>query len=155
MLAEALVGHLVGDFLLQTDFMAQNKKNPHPGPIPVDLEEWSGYCRTQDWDACKRYSDRLDAWHVAKAAWVRGRHACALHCALWSLAVMLFAGWWVWWVFPVLFLTHYAQDRTQVIAEYMRVVGQSQFAKNLGPWASIAVDNTWHCVVLFVLSKHL
>lgn len=30
-----LLAHLVGDYLLQTDWMAKNKANPHPGPFPA------------------------------------------------------------------------------------------------------------------------
>jgi hypothetical protein len=105
----AIVGHLVGDYLLQNDWMALHKK----------------------------------------ASSLR----CAIHCALWTLAVCAFAGWWVWWVPLVLFTTHFAQDRTNVVAWWMDAVGQRAFRTGVcAPWSTIVVDNVWHIVVLALVS---
>ena len=105
----ALVGHLVGDYLLQNDWQALNKK--------------------------------------------KSTAICAIHCALWSTSVLLFA-WWPLWTWPVLFATHFAQDRTNVIAWWMDTAGQKGFRTGvLGPWSMVVVDNVWHIVTLWGISK--
>ncbi len=104
---EAFVGHLVGDYLLQNDWMAKNKHSSTP--------------------------------------------ICALHCGLWSVSVLLFAAWPLW-TLPVLFVTHFIQDRTKIIEWYMQVTGQKEFAlPPYAPWSIIIVDNTWHIVVLWAI----
>lgn len=113
-LSYAVVGHLVGDYLLQNDYQAQGKKVSSP--------------------------------------------ICALHCLLWTLAVLAFAGsgWWVWWVPIVLFVTHFVQDRGPLVRRYMHAIGQDSFAgPPLGPWSIIAVDNVFHLVVLAVVARCL
>jgi hypothetical protein len=35
-----LCGHLLGDFILQNDWMARNKANKHPGPEPFRGRKW-------------------------------------------------------------------------------------------------------------------
>jgi hypothetical protein len=103
----ALVGHLVGDYLIQNDWMALNKKQ--------------------------------SSLH------------CAVHCALWTLSVILFAGWPAWTAIP-LFVTHFVQDRTQVISWWMDLVGQKAFRTGIcAPWSSIVVDNVWHIVAIWVI----
>jgi hypothetical protein len=112
MLVYAIVGHLVGDYLLQNDWMAQNKK--------------------------------------------KASFPCAVHCLLWTMAVTVLAGWWVWWVPPVLFVTHFIQDRTTVINWWMRFNRQSGFASPpLAPWSIIVVDNVWHILTLALIAKGL
>lgn len=119
----AIIGHLVGDYLLQNDWMANGKKREN---LP-----------------------------------------CAVHCFLWAWSVCLFSGWAgnciVW---AILFLTHYAQDRTQIIPWFMRSIGQRRFMQcdsfdltdmrvvpGLGPWSIIVVDNVWHIVTLWAVWK--
>lgn len=108
----AIVGHLVGDYLLQNDWQAQGKK--------------------------------------------RSSLICGVHCLLWTIAVVVAAGWWVWWVPPCLFLTHFIQDRTGVVLAWMKLIGQESFSKPpLGPWSIIVVDNVWHIVTLAVIARIL
>lgn len=110
-LAFAIVGNLAGDYTLQNDWMANNKK---------------------------------------KVSWI-----CAVHCAIWTASVVTMAGpsWLVWWVPFVLFLTHFAQDRTNLVLWYMKKNGQAGFATNLGPWSIIAVDNVLHIVTLATVAR--
>jgi hypothetical protein len=82
-LAFAIIGHLVGDYLLQSDWMAEGKKRSSP--------------------------------------------ICALHCALWTASVVVLAGWFLWWVAPALFLTHFLQDRTTVVKRFMVATGKAKF----------------------------
>lgn len=120
----AIIGHLVGDYLLQNDWMALKKKK---ASLP-----------------------------------------CIVHCLLWTLSVMFFAEWYGWrdigwaserywfdWrVFGFLFITHFIQDRTQIIKHWMRFNGQSSFAlPPLGPWSVIVVDNVWHIVAIWAAWK--
>jgi len=113
-LALAIIGHLVGDYLLQTDWQAAGKK---------------------------------------KSSWI-----CAVHCLLWTAAVVLLAGraWWVWWVPLVLFTTHFIQDRTNLVRWSMQHCGQQQFAKPpMASWSVIAVDNTFPLLTLASVAKVL
>lgn len=109
-LTYAIVGHLVGDYLLQNDWMALHKK--------------------------------------------QSAFRCSVHCALWTTAVCLFAGWWAWWVWPVLFAAHFAQDHTNVVARWMDAIGQTQFRTGpCAPWSIIVVDNVWHIVTLYAVAR--
>lgn len=109
-LISALVGHLVGDYLLQNDWMALNKKQ-------------------------------------------RSFH-CAVHCAIWTACVCLFAGWFNPLVIASLFVTHFIQDRTQIVAWYMDHVGQTSFRTGMcAPWSAIVVDNVWHILTLWIISQ--
>lgn len=106
----ALVGHLVGDYLLQNDWMALNKK--------------------------------------------KNSLICLLHAFLWTLAVCAFAEWWYPRAFLVLLITHFLQDRTNFINYWMDCVGQYKFRTGpLAPWSSIAVDNVFHIVTIWVVWK--
>lgn len=107
-----LVGHLVGDFLLQNDWMALGKKKAH---IP-----------------------------------------CLVHVTLYTLAVLLFTGWWSLTAAAIVFVPHYLIDRWSFVPFYMRLVGQQQFMTGpCSPWSYIAVDNTMHFVCLFLTALYL
>lgn len=125
-LSSAIVGHLVGDYLLQNDWMALNKKK---STLP-----------------------------------------CVIHCALWTIAVCVFADWPLQgWIPAILFATHFLQDRTQVISFWMtRINSQSRFMRcddfdmtdmrvipGLGPWSVIVVDNVWHIVTIWAVWKFI
>jgi hypothetical protein len=110
-LALAFLGHLVGDYLFQTDWMAQNKKSQ---TIP-----------------------------------------CAIHSAIWTACVVLFTGWG-WLPFLVLFAFHFFQDRTYFIRNWMRWVGQDNFATGpYAPWSMVIVDNTFHLLQIWLVWKFL
>lgn len=38
-----ILGHLFGDYIVQRDYMAKNKSNPHPGKEPHPGKTWMGY----------------------------------------------------------------------------------------------------------------
>ncbi len=105
----AIIGHLVGDFLLQNDWMALNKK--------------------------KRSLN------------------CAVHCAIWTLSVCAFTGWWTPIAVFILFTTHFIQDRTNIILWWMTKMNRQQEFVNApyAPWSVIVVDNVWHIVTLWVV----
>lgn len=118
-LACAIVGHLVGDYLLQNDYLALNKKT--------------------------------------------SSIACAIHCALWMNSVMFFSGWYqlsflhAWLVGAVLFWTHFAQDRTNIIRFWMtRINRQPKFVEPpMAPWSIIVVDNVWHILTIWFVWKFI
>lgn len=121
-----LCGHLIGDYILQNDWMAANKV------------VWGD--KSQDaW-----------AWKVDNM----GHLACTVHCLCYTFAVALFSFWWMpWWGYLVTFLTHWPIDRFRLAKWWMiHVSGQKGFATGpLAPWSFIIVDNIWHLVTLFVI----
>jgi len=136
----AIIGHLVGDYLLQNDWMACNKKAAKLPP---------GYC---------------DPWCYICFF----NLPCFVHCWLWTLAVCFFAGWWNPLAVGVLFLTHYIQDRTYLINRWMMLRWKDQrrfmacddfdltdmrVVPGLGPWSVIVVDNVWHLVTIWAVWK--
>lgn len=138
-----ICGHLVGDFLLQNDWQACNKnhplagKYPHPGNCSSILPDMRTH---HEWVEAKKKE--------YKAHWV-----CLIHCILYTLAVWACSFWWMpTWGLAVVFLTHYPIDRFKLPEKWMNnVSGQAGFAKHLGPWSVIAVDNTWHILTLFIV----
>lgn len=70
---------------------------------------------------------------------------------------MGFAGWngcnWhIALIAAILLATHFAQDRTNIIARWMDVIGQKQFRTGpCAPWSMIVVDNVWHIVTLWAV----
>lgn len=139
-----LIGHLLGDFVFQNDWMASNKTNPHPGPEPGE----DGLLR--------RYTAEHRAWQERCAACVRGDIACTVHCLLYTLAVWACSFWWMpVWGPAAVFLAHWPVDRFRLAGWWMRnVSGQSFFASKehpLFPWSVVVVDNTFHLLTLFVI----
>ena len=76
-----LILHMVGDYLLQNDWMAQNKK----------VKGWEG------------------AW------------ACFVHCFTYSVPFVVAFGWYAG---IVVFVTHFAIDRTGFVVWFMRITGK-------------------------------
>lgn len=113
-LVGALVGHCVGDYILQNDWMAKNKK----------LRFWP----------------------------------CFVHAMIYTCSVMFFSGWmlshdWLPILFAVL-IPHYLIDRSKFVGWYMWVFHQDDFAKPpLAPWSTIAVDNSFHFVCLWIVAS--
>jgi hypothetical protein len=109
-LTSAIIGHLIADYLLQFDFIAENKK--------------------------------------------KKSLICALHCFIWATLVCVMGDIWNVKVFSVLFITHYIQDRWQLISWYMKKIGQINFTKPpFAPWSLIVVDNVWHIFTIWIIYK--
>jgi len=123
-----LIAHLIGDYILQNDWMAQRKKGKLFPPL------WA-----------YRYERAMREWRC-------GTCACTVHVTLYTMVMWAMTGW-PFWAIAVVFVTHYLQDRTNVIAWWMKTMGQKGFAMPpLAPWSTIVVDNTWHLIVLYALS---
>lgn len=138
-----LIGHLLGDYILQDDWLAANKTNPHPGPEPKIPSCFSGV----DFPAeVKAFEERCSAYR-------RGHLACALHCTLYTLAVWACSFWWLpWWGLLTCWLAHFPVDRWRLARVFMRWTNHEKFATGpLAPWSIIVVDNTIHLLVLFAI----
>jgi len=99
-----LIGHLLGDFIFQNDWMAGNKTNPRPGPFP-DLRFAENETAEQSY---RRYDEAVLVWYKAKKAFAVGHLACTVHCLLYTLTVWLFSCWWMsWWGLLVCFAAHW------------------------------------------------
>ena len=82
----------------------------------------------------------------------RSTAVCTLHCVIWTSCVLLFSGWPLWTAAP-LFVSHFAQDRTQIIAWYMDLIGQRSFRTGpFSPWSAVFVDNVFHLWTLWLIA---
>lgn len=124
------IAHLVGDYILQNDWMANNKKGAlFPPHVDLAMEPKASGTR-----------------------WLVSLFPCLVHVTLYTLAVWAFT-LWPWWALVIVFVTHFIQDRTNIIAWSMRVKGQEKFMQPpMGPWSIIVVDNVWHLVTLYGIS---
>ncbi len=154
-----LAGHLVGDYVVQNDWQAANKTNPHPGPKPRYSFEYSGVL-TADRTALDERNARWkaedwDGYESRQKAWLTGHLACTVHCLLYTLAVWACSFWWMpWWGAVACFAVHWPLDRFRLAGRWMRnVSGQKAFASGpLSPWSIIVVDNTFHLLTLGVIA---
>jgi hypothetical protein len=129
-----LCGHLLGDYIFQTDWQAKYKTAQHPGPPS----------RTDEKD-----------WKKAKRDYRTGHVACTLHCSLYTTAIWLCACWWITvWGLLACFLIHWPVDRYRLAYYWMtRISDQTVFATgSLAPWSIIVVDNSFHLLTLFVIA---
>ncbi len=105
----AIVGHLLGDFVFQNDWIAKEKK--------------------------------------------RSSEVCFFHALVWTFCVVCCAGWQDHhWAIATLLITHFIQDRFNLIPWYMDAVGQREFRTGpCSPWSVIVVDQVWHIVTIYAI----
>ena len=104
-----LVGHLIGDYVLQNDSMAD----------------------------AKRHSTRV----------------CLTHCVFYTVCMSACNFWWLpWWGAVLCFALHFPVDRYPVVRFWMRANGQSKFARDMGPWSVVVVDNAYHLSCMLVIA---
>ena len=142
-----LVGHLVGDYILQNDWMAKSKSNTHPGIEPAN----GGYRTDEDLAREKEWHE----WYGRSKGYKRGLVACTLHCLLYAFAVWACSYWWMpYWMPVAVFLIHWPIDRYRLAKWWMtKVSGQTEFATGpLSPWSVIVVDNVAHLLTLWGLT---
>lgn len=139
-----LIGHLIGDYIFQNDWMAANKVNSWPsGPLPRGSSE-----PPTEPDIAILAAEK--EWH----RWWKGHLACTVHCLLYTFAVALCSFWWMpWWGYVATFALHWPIDRFRLARLWMvHVSGQKAFATGpLSPWSIILVDNVFHLLTLFVI----
>ncbi len=124
MLAGAIIGHFIGDFLFQNDFLAKGKKK----------KSWICALHCLIWTLCVVAGMYVE--YVSQEPHVR---------AVYSFDWLMFA--YVW-----LFGTHFLIDRTAFVPWWMdNISGQSGFKKNLGPWSVIIVDQVFHLLTILLI----
>jgi hypothetical protein len=128
----AIIGHLVGDFLLQNDWMAKGKKRSHK--------------------ICF-----LHAWIWVQCVGVFGSFICPLgmiNPAQIFHGPKTFPTHAAASAFLILLATHFVQDRWNFIPWYMgRISGQKDFLEFCGPWSHIIVDQIWHILTILAVYK--
>lgn len=153
---DLLLGHLIGDYILQNDWMASNKSNPWPGLRPCWSVDVDPSDRVAFREAIEERNKSQKEWPQKSAAWRIGNVACFVHCVFYTLAIALTC--WAWlplWGYAVVFALHYPVDRWRLARIWMeRVSGQKAFANGpLSPWSIIIVDNIAHLGVLYAVAK--
>lgn len=167
-----VLGHMLGDYIFQNDWMAKNKTNELAGPAKT--RTWPGPWSVDADPGTAAYAlkmtlrnDAFDRWYeqeerrVAtlpkrKKAMRLGHYACTLHCLCYTLAVWAMTlEWMPWWGLLACFLVHWPVDRFRLAGWWMRnVSGQAEFAKGpLSPWSVIMVDNIFHLLTLYVIAR--
>lgn len=140
---ELILAHLVGDYVLQNDWQANNKTAAKPtGQPPIypgtGSPVWS--------------QDEIDRWEKAWASYYIAPFACTVHCLLYTFAVFAFTWYWMpWWGLLLCFLIHWPVDRFRLARKWMEnVSGQHAFANGVfAPWSIILVDNIFHLLTLY------
>jgi hypothetical protein len=139
-----LIGHLLGDYILQNDFVATWKSGGLP--LPETEVSWAvGEYRLSREDARKVMENQCSR---------RADITCTVHCFFYTLAVWACSYWWMpWWGLSVCFLIHWPIDRFRLAKWWMvNVSGQKLFAEGpLAPWSIVVVDNTFHLLTLFLI----
>lgn len=124
-----LLGHLVGDYIVQNDWMAKHKIGSFLYKVPSSL--FPGFKFEFNWT---------------------GTIACTIHCLFYTLSIWLFSfSWMPWWGLLVCFVLHWPIDRFRLARLWMiYVAGQKDFATGpLSPWSIILVDNIFHLLTLY------
>lgn len=117
-----LIFHAIGDYLVQNDWMALNKKKP----------TWTGFL------------------------------ACQVHCITYSLPFLFIGS-------PqavlAIYLSHYAIDRTNVIAWFLAIRNGVFHTRNFGfsetrpfaitIWLFIITDNIFHIICNYLALRYL
>jgi hypothetical protein len=141
--AEAILGHLVGDFILHDDWQAANKAGP---PLTED----------QHWQVAAVYGDARHAAldHYERVQRWKGHLACAVHCLLWAAAVALFGGLWGPYELAWLFGSHFAIDRFRLARRFMALSRHEAFATGpLAPWSVVVTDQILHLLTIWALTS--
>lgn len=151
---DILLGHLVGDYIVQNDWMALNKTHPWP-----KQQSWVYAARTRSRDEHGQpwslgVLNDVEIYEEAMRKFKLGCLACTIHCLCYTLAVAAFTFWWMpWWGYLACFLIHWPIDRFRLAREWMVRFGQEKFATGpLSPWSIILVDNIWHLLTLYCIA---
>lgn len=127
MLGFALIlGHLLGDYIFQNDYMAWGKTSRPP------TNQF-----TPPW-----YRPHL----------ICALHCVAYTLGVWVAVYPVHS--FPWWFYAATCAIHWPIDRYRLAVWWMtNVSGQSAFANGpCSPWSIIVVDNVFHLVTLYVLA---
>lgn len=151
-----LVGHLLGDYVLQNDWLYVNKTNPWPGKEPWSASGVIPGDGRQGLDRLREIGSAYIAWRLRRLAWWRGHLACTLHClvytgciflALWPIAVL------PWWFYLAVGVIHWPIDRFQLAKYWVRGPDgpEAILSKLRRPLIQKTVDQAFHLITLYGL----
>lgn len=141
-----LAGHLIGDYILQNDWMATNKVNPFRLPKKTTDPGIN--------TVAEQVTDLFETCDEMRRV-LTGHLACTVHCFCYTLAVWLCSFWWMpWWGLVACFAIHWPIDRFRLARLWMvNCSGQKAFATGpLSPWSIIVVDNTFHILTVLLIA---
>jgi hypothetical protein len=119
-----LIGHLIGDYLLQNDWMALGKKKSH----------WPCLVHVAIYTVCVMILTRWPLWAAA-----------VVFVPHYLIDRWQFVPWYMRRVGQVRFMECSGLDRTWQGGNLIDV----SFNVRLGPWSMIVVDNVMHLVCLY------
>ncbi len=150
-----LLGHMLGDYVVQNDWMARWKVAKHPGDRPGRLRNADG---APIFESAEDLATKLYEYDRDLHDWRLGHFACTVHCLCYTLAVWACTCWWMpWWGLVICFAAHWPVDRFRLAGWWMRKVSrQKTFADAFSPpnlpWGVIAVDNVFHLLTLGLIA---
>jgi len=123
-----LIGHMVGDYLLQNDWMARNKM------LKTDDGRFACVVHCVIYSFSIALFTVVDGWRCFE-----------------SIGVSLFAA------FAIAFATHFFIDRDSLGKKWINMYGQSKLGTDnpFAPLVYVAVDNTLHLVLMWMLFSWL
>lgn len=129
-----LLGHLVGDYIVQNDLLASGKA----------------------YRACDKQMLQVVTRPVSLSLSHYSHVICAIHCVLYTLAVLAVTcpvHTFPWWFYVVIGVVHWPIDRYGLARKWMDRIGQTRFATGpCAPWSIIMVDNIFHLVTIYILA---
>lgn len=126
LLAAVLAGHLIGDWIVQTDRMASGKVRP--GPDAVWWERWDSW-----------------AWNQA--------HVATYHLTLALCVVAIWHSWAALIALGVSWVSHSFIDRRWPVRWLMVRTGSDKFVET--SWGPMVVDQALHLSILCLLVAYL
>ncbi len=137
MFALLLAGHLVADFIVQTDYQALNKTWPQP---------WAEHA---DWEL------RYFAYASAKRrSWVTNQQHClTYHLTMAAFVLPFYRSWALLWALVVSWGTHALIDRRWPVRRLLEATRSPEFAKT--SWGPLAADQALHIAILAVIAALL
>lgn len=128
-----LAGHLIGDWIVQTDRQARLKVWPWTGPAAPWTYQVSRTPKRAWWTSAGANQGHMLTYHLAMAAFV---------LPAWHTRATLAA-------FAVSWVTHSFIDRRWPVRALLRATGSGEFAEG---WGVMAADQALHLSILAVIA---
>lgn len=165
-----LAGHLLGDWVVQTDWQAANKawswrdRRPSEDSVPAYIanllaraKEFASYRETQlaKGPECPNEIEPSPPAETPRQRWWYSIRANQAHCLTYHLAMAAFVlpAWHTWGTvlaFVVSWASHGFIDRRWPVRWLLRNTGSPAFAEQL--WGVIAADQALHIVILALIA---
>jgi len=143
-LISAIIGHLVGDYLLQNDYLAQGKKRSH----------WICLIHALIWSTSVMIFAGWTTWSLTL------NQVIIAHLAL--LITHFIQDRWgfiIWWM-RLMGQREFMRADELVVKRSMMPGAhdwtyEAKIRVGLGPWSIIVVDNVWHIVQIWAVAKFI